>query len=143
MQEKLKLMLARLAIENPGVQGRFKLAAGIVYRKHLIATGVNSYKSHPLMNKWGRNEDSIFLHAEVDAIKNALRLITQEQLTKCDMYIVRVKKENIRSRYWTYGLAKPCPGCTRAVEAFNLKNIYYTTDEEDMDHETKRFSIVA
>lgn len=143
MNEKIKQMLTRLALENPGVQGRFKLAAGIVYRKHLIATGVNSYKSHPLMYEWGRNADSIFLHAEVDAIKNALRLITQDQLTKCDMYIVRVKKQDSRRHNWTYGLAKPCPGCTRAIEAFNLRNVYYTTDEEEMDRETSRFSIHA
>ena len=32
MNEKIVEMLTRLAIENPGVQGRFKLAAGIVYR---------------------------------------------------------------------------------------------------------------
>ena len=85
-------MLTRLAIETEGVRGRIKLSAGVVYRKHLIATGVNSYKSHPMMLQWGKNSDSIFLHAEVDAIKNALRVITQEQLAKCDLYVVRVKK---------------------------------------------------
>lgn len=129
MNEKIVEMLTRLAIENPGVQGRFKLAAGIVYRKHLIATGINSYKSHPLMYEWGRNADSIFLHAEIDAIKNALRLITQEQLSKCDMYIVRVKQKSIKDKSWIHGLAKPCDGCRRAIESFGLKNIYFTTDD--------------
>lgn len=132
MNERIKQMLTRLAIENPGVQGRFKLAAGIVYRKHLIATGINSYKTHPIMYQWGKNEDSIHLHAEIDAIKNALRLITQEQLTKCDMYIVRVKHPTPKSLHWTHGLAKPCCGCARAIANFNLKNVYWTDDEFEL-----------
>lgn len=132
MNDKIFDMLTRLAIENPGVQGRFKLAAGIVYKKHLIATGVNSYKSHPLMWEWGRNDDSIYLHAEIDAIKNALRLIDQSQLARCDMYIVRVKRKNENNRAWTYGLAKPCPGCRRAIESFGLRNVIWTKDEDEI-----------
>ena len=68
--------LTKLALDNEGTKGRFRLAAGIVHKKSLIATGVNSYKSHPLMLQFGKNSDSIFLHAEVDAIKNALRLLS-------------------------------------------------------------------
>lgn len=134
MNERIKMMLTRLAIENPGVQGRFKLAAGVVYRKQLIATGINSYKTHPIMYQWGKNKDAIHLHAEIDAIKNALRLITQEQLAKCDLYVVRVKYKDLRKKNWTYGIAKPCDGCKRAIESFNLRNIYYTTDEEELEH---------
>ncbi len=128
MDPKIKQMLVRLAIENPGVQGRFKLAAGIVYRGHLIATGVNSYKTHPLMLGWGKNSDSIYLHAEIDAIKNALRLVTQAQLTKCDIYIVRVKRPDNGKNGWVEGLAKPCPGCRRAIESFGLKRVLWTED---------------
>lgn len=128
MDPKIKKMLLRLAVENPGIQGRFKLAAGIVYRGHLIATGVNSYKTHPLMWEWGRNEESIFLHAEIDAIKNALRLITQEQLAKCDIYVVRVRRPHSTSKDWVEGLAKPCCGCRRAIESFNLKRVFWTED---------------
>ncbi len=128
MDPKIKQMLVRLAIENPGVQGRFKLAAGIVYKGHLVATGVNSYKSHPLMWEWGKNQDSIYLHAEIDAIKNALRLITQAQLAKCDIYIVRVKHPDNGSKKWIEGLAKPCSGCRRAIESFGLKRVFWTED---------------
>jgi tRNA(Arg) A34 adenosine deaminase TadA len=128
MNEKIVDMLTRLAINNPGVQGRFKMAAGIVYRKHLVATGVNSYKSHPMMYEWGKNEDSIFLHAEIDAIKNALKLIDQNQLSKCDMYIVRVKRKSIKDQTFVHGIAKPCTGCSRAIANFNLRNVYWTED---------------
>lgn len=134
MNERIKMMLTRLAMKNPGVQGRFKLAAGVVYRKQLIATGINSYKTHPIMYQWGKNTNSIHLHAEIDAIKNALRLITPDQLAKCDLYIVRVKRTSPLRKQWTYGIAKPCIGCKRAIESFNLKNIYYTTDEEELEY---------
>jgi len=58
-------MLTRLAIENPGTRTRYKMSAGIVYRRDLVATGVNSYKSHPLMTGPGYNSEQIFMHAEV------------------------------------------------------------------------------
>jgi len=129
MNDKIKEMLTRLAIENPGVQGRFKMSAGIVYRKNLISTGVNQYKTHPIMMPTnGYREGQIFLHAEVDAIRNALKLITQEQLTKCDLYVIRVKRPNNNSKKWIHGLAKPCPGCTKVIAGFGLKNVLYTED---------------
>lgn len=131
MNERILNMLTRLAIENPGVQGRFKIAAGIVYRKNLIATGVNSYKTHPMMMpENGYREGQWFLHAEPDAIKNALKLITQEQLAKCDLYVVRVKRLNGKSNQWIKGLAKPCPGCMATIANFGIKNVLWTHDED-------------
>lgn len=126
MNGRIVEMLTRLAIETDGIRGRIKVASGVVYRKHLIATGVNSYKSHPMMLEYGKNPKSIFLHAEVDAIKNALRVVTQDQLTKCDLYVVRVKKDE--GGHYVHGLAKPCEGCSRAIASFNLRNVYYTRD---------------
>lgn len=130
MKTRIVEMLTRLAIDNPGIRNnQFKFGAGIVYKNHLIATGVNSYKTHPLMAEWGQNELSICLHAEIDAIKNALKLITLDQLSKCDLYIVRVKRPDANSTGWVHGLAKPCKGCTRAIANFDLKKVYYTTDD--------------
>lgn len=124
MELKIFPLLKKLAMEHEGTRGRFKLAAGVVYKKHLIATGINGYKSHPMMAKYGKNSESIFLHAEVDAIKNALRLLPVSQLSKCDLYVVRVKKDG------SFGMACPCEGCQRAIETFNLRNVYYTKGDE-------------
>ena len=129
MNAEIVDMLTRLAVENPGVRNRFKLAAGIVYRNHLIATGVNSCKTHPLMLQFGKNSEALFIHAEIDAIKNALRLITQDQLAKCDMYVVRVKRPDNDLKNWQHAMARPCSGCQRAIISFGLKNIYYTTED--------------
>lgn len=131
MLPRISNMLTRLAVENPGVRSRYKMAAGVVYKKHLIATGINQYKSHPLMSEFGKNEEAIFLHAEIDAIKNALRLITPKQLSKCDLYIVRVKRDKSLKHY-VHGLAKPCDGCRRAIEAFELRNVFYTQDTNNI-----------
>ena len=129
MNTKIIEMLNRLAEDNPGIRNRqFKFGAGIVYRGNLIATGVNSYKTHPMMVQWGQNEDSICLHAEIDAIKNALRLITPSQLSRCDMYIVRVKRPYTTAQTWVHGLAKPCVGCMRALLNFGLEKVYFTTN---------------
>ncbi|MEK9894879.1 MAG: deaminase [Burkholderiaceae bacterium] len=118
-------MLTKLAIEN---DSRFKLAAGVVYKNSLIATGTNSYKTHPMMLEWRKNEHAVFIHAEIDAIKNALKLVSVEDLKKCSMYIVRVKRPSQYSDDWIHGLAKPCAGCARALAAFNFKEVKYTYD---------------
>jgi tRNA(Arg) A34 adenosine deaminase TadA len=123
MNKRFKQTLTDLAIANIGIRNRIKLAAGVVYKNRLVAVGVNSYKSHPLMTKYGKNPEAIYLHAEVDAIKNALRVLSLQELEKSDILVVRVKKDG--HDYKTC-LAKPCEGCARAIEAFNLRNLYYT-----------------
>ena len=130
MHEKIQKHLTALAIQNPGVQGRFKIAAAVVYKKTIVATGINQYKTHPIMANGCYKEDQIFLHAEADAIRNSLRLITPDQLAKCEMYIVRVKRPDIYSREWVHALAKPCPGCSKLMAQFNIKQVSYTLDPE-------------
>ena len=116
--------LTRLAQENAGTKGRFRLAAGVVYKGHLVATGVNSYKTHPLAIKYGKNPDAIFLHAEVDCIKNSLRLLTLEELARSTMYVVRVKKDG------SYGSSCPCIGCSRAIAEFSIRGTVYYCENE-------------
>lgn len=123
MNERFKQTLTDLAIANTGIRNRIKLAAGVVYRNRLVAVGKNSYKSHPMMTRFGKNPEAIYLHAEVDAIKNALRVLSLQELEKSDILVVRVKKEG--HDYKTC-LAKPCEGCMRAIETFNLRQIFYT-----------------
>ena len=83
--------LEKIASANPN--STEKLAAAIVWRNRIISVGMNSMKSHPLQAKYSKNMHSVFLHAEIDSIKNALREIDVDVLSKCDIYICRVKKE--------------------------------------------------
>lgn len=125
---KITQMLTCLAIESGGYGQRVPMAAGIVYKKHLIATGVNQPKTHPLMLTEGYRNDQRFRHAEVDAIRNALRLVTAEQLKRCELHIVRVKRPHIASKAWVHGLAKPCEGCANVIENYGIKKVYWTED---------------
>ena len=125
---KITQMLTCLAIESGGYGQRVPMAAGIIYKKHLIATGVNQPKTHPLMLTEGYRNDQRFRHAEVDAIRNALRLVTAEQLKRCELHIVRVKRPHIASKAWVHGLAKPCEGCANVIENYGIKKVYWTED---------------
>lgn len=122
--------LAKVAAANPAQ--REKLAAAVVYRNKIVSIGMNSMKSHPLAAKYGKNEHAIFLHAEVAAIKNALREIDVDDFTKCDIYITRVKKEAPFTKKYVWGLAKPCAGCERAIAEFGFKRVIYTCDDGDI-----------
>lgn len=122
-------MLTRLAMKSPGVSnGRVRMAAGIVYRRHLVATGVNQMKTHPMMMGEGYREDQLYMHAEVDAIRNALKLLTAEELSKSTLAIVRVKRPHIGAKTWIHGLAKPCPGCQTIIESFGITDVVWTED---------------
>ena len=123
--------LTKVAAANPNPTEKF--AAAIVFRNRIVSVGLNSMKSHPLAAKYGKNEYAIFLHSEVAAIKNALREVEVDHLTKCDLYIVRVKKEQPFARNVIWGLAKPCIGCQRAIAEFGLKRVIYTCDGGDYE----------
>lgn len=82
--------------------------------------------------KYGKNPEAIYLHAEVHAIKNALREIKVDDFGKCELYIVRVKKETSFSSKYVWGLSKPCSGCERAIAEFGLKRVVYSCDDGDI-----------
>lgn len=100
-----------------------RIAAAVVLKGEIISIGVNSYKSDPLQAKYSKNEHAIYLHAEIAAIKKALKRINKEDLKKCDMYIVRRKLDN---GVMCNAIAKPCVGCQRAIDTYRINNIYYT-----------------
>jgi tRNA(Arg) A34 adenosine deaminase TadA len=131
---KLYDMLTRLAIDEGGFcdeARRVPMAAGITYKKHLIATGVNQKKTHPLMLGKGYRKDQLYMHAEIDVIRNALRLITPSQLTQCELHIVRVRRPHSGSKKWVHGLAKPCPGCARTIAGFGIEKVFWSENTQE------------
>lgn len=111
-------------MDNQGVSGKFKLAAGLVYRKRLISTGINSYRTHPIMLNGAYNEHQIHLHAEAACLVNAREIPSGSVL-----YVVRVKR-GINGVYIT-GLAKPCRGCMSLIQHFGVDTVEYTLDGQD------------
>jgi len=100
------------ALEPSGNQ---RMAACIVKKKRLVSIGFNKNKTHPLMAKFCKHKKAIYLHAEIDAIINA-----KEDIRGATMYVLRVRRAGER------GLAKPCPGCAKAIKFFGIKKVYHT-----------------
>jgi len=120
------------AIEVDGMGGAKVLAA--ITDGNSWAYGYNQEKTHPFQKRFGTTESSIFLHAEIDAIKNWLRHNGGLQdLSECDLFIMRVKRLH-RNGPWITGLSKPCTGCKRAIATFGIKNVMY------VDNNATRFS---
>ena len=119
--------LAKIAEAND--ESNIRFAAAIVRGNKIVSVGFNHMKSHPFQAKYAKNEMAIFLHAEVHAIKNALREIKVDELNRCDIYITRVKRKKAGDKNFVWGLSKPCPGCARAIAEFGFRRTIYTTDE--------------
>lgn len=105
-----------------------RLAAAIVYKNEIVAVGINKNKSHPLQKRFSKNTNSIFLHAEIDVIKNALRVISQDELSKSTLYVCRMKYPVGTKSRMIRGMACPCPGCSKAIAAFNIPRVIYSLD---------------
>ena len=122
-------MLSKIAADIIApVKGNTRISAAIVYRNNVVAFGVNAKKSHPFQAKFGKNEDSVYLHAETDAIKNALKYISIEDLSKSTLYICRVKFSDTMKRNMIFGLSKPCSGCSRCIATFGIRSVVYSLD---------------
>jgi len=122
------LKLLTKVAESNDEYPRARLAAAIVYKNKIVSIGINRNKTDPLQAKYCKNDEAIYLHAEIHAIKNALRELSVDDLAKCDLYICRVKKPSEKAKKFVWGMSKPCCGCSRAIAEFGIRNVVYTTD---------------
>ena len=113
----MNLRLLRLAIDTAKATepvGRAKVGAVLAHRSHLISVGWNKAKTHPLAKRFGRNPNATFIHAEFDALHNA------EMTEGCELYVARTWKSG------QLALAKPCPGCMKAIDFYGCSVVYWT-----------------
>jgi len=108
-----------------------RISAAVVHRERIISFGFNQMKTHPFQAKYAKNSEAIYLHAEIDAIKNALRSTEVDDLHRCELYIVRSKQQ--QDHRFVHGLAAPCVGCRRAIATFRLRCVHYSTDHGEME----------
>jgi deoxycytidylate deaminase len=96
--------------------------AAIIYRNRVVAWGTNSYKSHPLQLENSRNPESIFLHAEIDVLIKASKVLTVKEMEKASIVVMRLYKKG--------GLApsKPCSGCQKYITSLGIKKVIFTKD---------------
>jgi len=111
-----------------------KVGAVLAIRNEIISIGFNQKKTHPLQRRFSKNEDCIYLHAEIDAIKNALRLNDPELLSKCTLYVSRVKCVSTHDKTLILGIAKPCAGCMKAIRKYRIPEVIYSTDENTYEY---------
>lgn len=102
------------------VEGLPKMAAVIAKRKKILAVGYNKHKTHPMMLKYTDNELRVSIHAEVDALVNALKNYSPEELVGSEIYIARLLKNG------KTGIAKPCEICQKALEDHGITSIHWT-----------------
>ena len=101
---------------------RYVITASTFDRKgNLIASRNNSYtKSHPLMKHFGTiagESYRISLHAEIAAIiASKDKIIDSLVVTRYDCN-------------GNFKIAKPCKTCQAAIKAYNIPNVYYSTEE--------------
>lgn len=108
-----------------------RIAAKITVGNKEIGFGFNSYKTDPLQKKYGKNSESICVHAEILAIKNSFRRIERDEFKNATLYIARAKKD--KNNNFVYGLAKPCVGCARAIAGFGIKKVVYTCNDGNIE----------
>lgn len=125
--EEIFKLLEKLALTTDHPTA--KLAACITYKRKFISFGVNRMKSHPFQMKYSRNDSSIFIHAEIAVIKNALRELSLDELRKSTLYVCRVRHPSAQDHSYVSGLARPCQGCMRAIVEFGIPRVIFTTDE--------------
>ena len=124
-RHRRRLQQLIVVAEDVSTFDKCRHAAALYVGNRLIGLGVNQMKSHPLQAKFGR-KDAIYIHAEIDAIRNALRRVSVDELQDAVLYVVRSKRSKPR-------MSRPCDGCMRAIVHFGIQTVYWT-EEHGMDN---------
>jgi deoxycytidylate deaminase len=111
-----------------------KHGAVVVNGKKIIGMGYNRYC---------QNKNCYTIHAEVDAIKDALNNYGKNYVNNAQLYVIRISKEDINptnrkvrkidpyinniSRT-NFRLSKPCLECTNFIIKHNISMVYYSID---------------
>ena len=104
----------------------FRVVAMLIKDRDVVSIGWNKKKTHPLQKRFQKHEEAIYLHAEIDCIAKALNKVSRDDLQKCTLYILRLKRPAKYAKTFVRALAKPCSGCAGAISAFGIKKVFFT-----------------
>ena len=116
------------------------IAAAIVYRNKIISFGINQSKTHPYQMRYGRNKESIYWHAETNALYIADKKLGFDKFHNASLYIARMKWNGTDKKTLVHGLSLPCDGCMRCIKEYGIKSIIYTLDQ--VEGEKENFGIM-
>ncbi len=120
------MTLLKKCILNHEYDDNYRLAAAIIHGKRRFI-GYNKKKSHPLAARFQKHPEAIELHAELDAIREALRYLEVADLASSILYVGRLKFTGPNKQEMVWGLALPCKeGCMKAIEAFDIPRVVYS-----------------
>lgn len=131
--DKKMLKIAR-EIASTSDFKNFHIGCVIAYKKHVVAVGVNSHKTHSVQKRYNKKyrvfaktnkpiRDS--LHAEIDCItKIAYSQLIDIDWKKASIYIYRI----CRGKPLKMGMARPCPSCMNAIIDLGIRRVVYSTD---------------
>lgn len=106
----------------PAEEGWNRHIAVVFHKGRLVSIGSNKNKSHPIAYKFRPREGAIYLHAEVDALIKASRLVDTSQ---CHLYVFRLNKKGLLMN------SRPCIGCCKAIEDYKVEKAFYSTGQEE------------
>lgn len=111
-----------------------RIGAVLVRKNRIIGVGFNHLKSHPMQKEFGKNDEAIYFHAEVHAIKNALSSVDVDDLARSTLYIARAKKGDAsgQHKHWHYGKSHPCVGCASCINQFGISRVVYTDEGNEI-----------
>ena len=91
----------------------------LMRKGRVIAIGWNDkYKTNPLAVKY--NYPYYYRHSELHALSS---VISRTDIHRCILINIRLNK------YGELMIAKPCEHCMGLINAFNIKETYYSTQE--------------
>ena len=112
-------------ISKTSVYPRIKIGCIIVLKRHIIAVGVNSRKSHPIQKYYNRfrfNPDDATVHS-LHAETSALISIPKDMdISGATLYTYR------ELRTGQIAKSRPCPSCIEMIKDYGIKRICYTTE---------------
>lgn len=126
--EKYLEQLFMMAMDLEPVGAARIMACVVSKNNNIIAFGHNDSKTSPHQKLHSQCEHKIFKHAEIDAIRNAVKRVRFRGVVDTTLYVCRAKiNENGE---WCYGLSKPCGGCYSYIKQHNLKRVFYSKNNK-------------
>ena len=119
----LKALTKKLEEHHPVFRAR--IVAAVVVNGKIVAYGKNQNKTHPVAARYGKHEEAIYLHAEVDAIIKARKRV--KDLSKAELFVLRKYANG------DYGMCAPCEGCSRCIADNNIQKITYSNAEGNLE----------
>lgn len=124
---KIAETLLKIAESVPKV-GAGKLASALMYKGRVISFGVNSKRTHPIAKQFNRYP---YLHAETEALIRGAKILTEREMSKSSLYVVRVKMSDQKGMP-VMGMSKPCDGCLHCASHYGISKIVYSGDDLQM-----------